>query len=156
MPGIAPHERDGDGTGFAIRPIRDGDEETVAALWRACGLVRPWNDPLGDIGRARANTSSEVFVAVAGDGGGIAGSIMAGHDGHRGSVYYVAVAPEHRAQGLGERLIRHAEGWLRRLGAPRVNLTIREDNAAARRFYEGLGYEIEQRIVMGRRTGGER
>ncbi|MDE0711423.1 MAG: GNAT family acetyltransferase [Rhodospirillales bacterium] len=149
---IATYKRGGDGIAFAIRPICDGDEETVAELWRACGLVRSWNDPLGDIGRARANASSEIFVAVAQDSGGIAGSIMVGNDGHRGWVYYVAVTPEHRLRGLGERLIRHAEAWLRRLGAPRVNLTIREENAAARLFYEGLGYAIEKRIVMSRWT----
>jgi len=153
MPRIVPHERGEDGTAFAIRRICDEDEETVAELWHACGLVRSWNDPHGDIGRARANASSEIFVAVAQDSGGIAGSIMAGNDGHRGWVYFVAVTQEHRLQGLGERLIRHAEAWLHRLGARRVNLTIREENAAARRFYEGLGYAIEKRIVMSRWTG---
>ena len=112
--------------------------------------MRPWNDPPSDIRRARANASSEIFVAAALEGGGIAGSVMAGHDGHRGWVYYVAVAPEHRAQGLGVRLMRHAEAWLRALGARKVNLMIREENQSVRQFYEGLGYEIEQRTVMSR------
>ena len=137
----------------AIRPIHDGDEEAVAELWRVCGLVRPWNDPHRDIESARANASSDIVVAVSGEGGGrIAGSVMAGYEGYRGWVYYVAVAPEHRSQGLGERLMRHAEAWLRKIGAPKVMLMIREENEAVRRFYEGLGYEIEERTVMSRRT----
>ena len=137
----------------AIRPIRDGDEEAVAELWHVCGLVRPWNDPLRDIESARANVSSDIFVAVTGNGGGrIVGSVMAGYEGHRGWVYYIAVVSEHRSQGLGERLTRHAEAWLRQIGAPKVMLMIREENEAVRRFYEGLGYEIKKRTVMSRRT----
>ena len=143
-----------DGGGFTIRPIRDGDEEAVAALWRDCGLVRPWNDPLRDIESARSNASSDVFVAVSGEDGGVAGSVMAGYEGHRGWVYYVAVAPRRRSQGLGERLMRHAEAWLARAGAPKVMLMIREENEAVRRFYERLGYEVEERTVMSRWTGG--
>lgn len=140
--------------GFAIRPIRDGDKEAVAKLWRVCGLVRPWNDPLRDIESARANASSDIFVAVSEEGGGIAGSVMAGYEGHRGWVYYVAVAQEHRSQGLGERLMRHAEAWLARAGAPKVMLMIREENEAVRRFYEAIGYEVEERTVMSRWTDG--
>ena len=151
MPGNSDSE--GDADGFAIRPIRDGDEAAVANLWHACGLVRPWNDPLRDIGSARANASSDIFVVVSGEGGRqITGSVMAGYEGHRGWVYYVAVAPEHRSQGLGEKLMRHAEAWLAEAGAPKVMLMIREDNEAVRRFYEGLGYEVEERTVMSRWT----
>lgn len=139
--------------GFAIRPVRDGEEKAVAALWRTCGLVRPWNDPLRDIASARANASSEILVAVTA-GGGVAGSVMAGYEGHRGWVYYVAVAPQHRSQGLGAKLMRHAEAWLARAGAPKVMLMIREENEAVRRFYEGLGYGVEKRTVMSRWTDG--
>ena len=77
---------------------------------------------------------------------------MAGYDGHRGWVYYVAAHPEHRSRGLGGRLMRHAERWLEGLGAPKVMLMIREENEGVRRFYEGLGYEVERRTVMSRRT----
>ncbi len=155
MPGSAPYETGNGESGFSIRRICHGEEEAVAELWRVCGLTRPWNDPLDDIESARNNVSSEIFVAIAGDGGGIAGSVMAGYDGHRGWVYYVAVAPEHRAQRLGKRLMRHAETWLQNaqnLGAPKVMLMIREDNEEVRRFYEGIGYGIEKRTIMSCRT----
>ena len=144
----------GDPAGFRIRPFRDGDAEAVVALWQASGLVRPWNDPHYDIDRARGARSSgtsEIFVAVAGDGEGcIVGSVMAGFDGHRGWVYYLAAAPDCRSRGLGERLMRHAETWLEGLGAPKVMLMIREENEAVRRFYEGIGYGVERRTIMSR------
>ena len=146
---------------FRIRPFRDGDEDDVVTLWKVCDLVRPWNNPRRDIESARTGRSSEIFVAVTGDGGErIVGSAMAGYDGHRGWVYYVAAHPEHRSRGLGGWLMRHAEAWLEGLGAPKVMLMIREENEGVRRFYEGLGYEVERRtvmsrrMVMGRRTAG--
>ena len=148
MPGISPYETSNGRAEFAIRRIRNGEEEAVAGLWRVCGLTQPWNDPYDDIGSARTNVSSEIFLAITNNGGEIAGSVMAGYDGHRGWVYYVAVAPEYRAQRLGKRLMHHAESWLRELGARKVMLMIREDNEEVRRFYERLGYGIEKRTVM--------
>lgn len=153
MTGISPYKTSDGQAGFTIRRIRNGDEEAVAELWSDCGLTRPWNDPYDDIGSARTSVSSEIFLAITSDGGGIAGSVMAGYDGHRGWVYYVAVAPEYRAQRLGKRLMRHAETWLRKLGARKVMLMIREDNEEVRRFYESLGYGIEKRTVMSFRIG---
>ena len=146
--------RGGKGSGgFRLRPFRDGDEDGVVALWKVCDLVRPWNNPRRDIRSALGNESSEIFVAVTGDGEDrIVGSVMAGYDGHRGWVYYVAAHPEHRSRGLGGQLMRHAEAWLEGLGAPKVMLMIREENEGVRRFYEGLGYEVERRTVMSRRT----
>ena len=148
MPGSAPYEASNSQTEITIRRIRNGEEEAVAELWRDCGLTRSWNDPYDDIGSARTNVSSEIFVAITGDDGRIVGSVMAGYDGHRGWVYYVAVAPKYRTQRLGKRLMHHAETWLRKLGARKVMLMIREDNEEVRRFYEGLGYGIEKRTVM--------
>ena len=149
----ATRQAGGEPAGFRIRPFRDGDEDDVVALWKVCDLVRPWNNPRRDIDSALGAESSEVFVAVTGDGEErIVGSVMAGYDGHRGWVYYVAAHPEHRLQGLGGQLMRHAEAWLEGLGAPKVMLMIREENEGVRRFYEGLGYEVERRTVMSRRT----
>ena len=147
----ASEESGGRPAGFRIRPFRDGDEEEVISLWRVCGLVRPWNNPRRDIESARTGPSSEIFVAVAGGEERVVGSVMAGYEGHRGWVYYVAAHPEHRSLGLGGRLMRHAESWLEGLGAPKVMLMIREENEGVRRFYEGLGYEVERRTVMSRR-----
>jgi len=128
-----------------VRPLRDGDVEGLVALWQACGLVRAWNEPRADIARARAAPQSEIFVIE--EGGTIVASVMAGHDGHRGWVYYVATAPERRGQGLGNAVMAHAEDWLRSIGTVKVDLMIRAGNPVAG-FYAAAGYRREDREVM--------
>jgi len=136
---------------LSIRPIEDGDEEAVTGLWRAAGLTRPWNDAARDIAFCRKGPSSELFVGIA--EGNIVAAVMAGHDGHRGVIYYLGVDPQCRHRGLGRRMVRHAENWLDGLGVWKVNLMIRDDNAETRDFYAAIGYETEPRIVMARRLG---
>ncbi len=109
-----------------IRPIADADLAAVEALWRACGLVVSYNPPADDIAFCRATPNSELFVAEA--GGAVVATAMAGHDGHRGWLYYVAVDPAMRGEDLGRHMVAHAEGWLRSLGVRKVNLMIRETN----------------------------
>ncbi len=131
-----------------IRPIEDADVAAVIELWTACGLVRPWNDPGADIARARAAPQSDIFVTH--DGDEIRACVMAGCDGHRGWLYYLAVADSNRHQGLGREIVRHAEVWLREQGAPKIDLMIRAENEQARGFYEAADYRMEPRIVMAR------
>jgi GNAT superfamily N-acetyltransferase len=128
-----------------IRPVRDGDVKALIALWQDCDLVRPWNDARADIARARAAPESEIFVIP--DGRRIAASVMAGHDGHRGWVYYVATAPARRGEGLGNAMMDHAEAWLKSQGAVKVNLMIRSGNPVVG-FYREAGYAAEDREVM--------
>lgn len=127
-----------------------GDVDGVVALWRACGLTRPWNDPTRDFNDALQNETSTVFVAKD-DSGRIAGSVMVGYDGHRGWVYYLGVLPEARGNGLGGDLVGSAEAWLIEVGAPKVQLMVRASNTAALGFYSRLGYVDQDCIVLGRR-----
>ena len=131
-----------------IRAAGDGDVGAIDALWRACGLWRPWNDPVKDIAFCRASADAELFVAEADKR--IVGTVMCGHDGHRGWVYYLAVDPAAQRHGLGRRLMRHAEGWLRRRGAPKCQLMIRNGNRAVEAFYAALGYRVSDVFVMER------
>ena len=135
-----------------FRAVGDADVEAVIALWRACGLTRAWNDPLQDIAFARAGQTSTILVGEA--EGTIVASAMAGHDGHRGMLYYVAVAPGHRRRGLGKAAVRAAEAWLAERGVWKINLLVRAENEAVRGFYEKLGYEINPVLCMGRRIAG--
>jgi len=135
----------------AIRPFRDADLAAVIALWQDCDLTRPWNPPARDIAFCRASGHGELFVAEA--GGAVVGTIMAGHDGHRGWLYYVAVAPARRRDGLGRLLVAHAEAWLAAAGVPKVMLLIRETNAAVASFYQRLGYAVEPRVLMTKLLG---
>ncbi|MCH7943451.1 MAG: GNAT family acetyltransferase [Proteobacteria bacterium] len=134
---------------FDIRPLVDAEQDSVAALWRACDLVVSYNPPAHDIAFCRASPNSELFVAVDGDGAVVA-SVMTGHDGHRGWLYYVAVDPAMRGENLGRQMVAHAENWLKSLGVRKVNLMIRETNVAVRAFYESIGYCVEPRTAMAR------
>jgi ribosomal protein S18 acetylase RimI-like enzyme len=125
-------------TQLTIRPIAAGEEETVIALWHACGLTRPWNDPAEDLAFARGKPSSDVLVGLA--DGRIVASAMVGHDGHRGTMYYVSVSPELRGRGYGRQIIAAAEAWLRAQGVWKANLLVRKENPAVLGFYEQAGY----------------
>ena len=124
------------------------DAAAVVALWRACGLTRSWNDADVDFALAARDPASAVLVVRGAQG--IEGSVMVGFDGHRGWVYYLAVAPEARRVGLGRALMAAAEDWLRARGAPKIQLMVREDNHAALGFYERLGLERQKVVTLGR------
>jgi ribosomal protein S18 acetylase RimI-like enzyme len=130
-----------------IEPAIASDSAAVVALWHACGLTRPWNDPEADFALAQGGGASTVLVARE---EGIEGSVMVGFDGHRGWVYYLAVAPDQRRTGLGRALMAAAEDWLRTRGAPKLQLMVREDNSAALDFYESLGLERQKVVTLGR------
>jgi ribosomal protein S18 acetylase RimI-like enzyme len=139
-------------TQLAIAPLDRTEADTVALLWERCGLTRAWNDPHADIALALRGPNSTVLVGR--KDGAIVASVMVGHDGHRGWVYYVAVAPECRRCGFGEAVMRAAEAWLADRGILKTELLIRPDNSAVQRFYEKLGYAVEPRIVMSRWLDG--
>ncbi len=132
-----------------FRPLEDRDIDAVIDLWTACGLVRPWNDPYKDILFARGEACSDILVGEI--EGCIAASVMVGHDGHRGVVYYVSVAPEQQGKGLGRDVMAAAEGWLKARGVWKLNLLVRAENDKVRGFYESLGYEVEPRLCMARK-----
>ena len=128
---------------------RDEDVDGLIALWKACDLVRPWNDPAKDIAFARSGPASDVLVAR--DGATVIASVMVGHDGHRGIVYYVATHPDYQRKGMGKATMRAAEHWLKQRGVWKLNLLVRAENDAVRGFYEALGYEVEPRLCMARK-----
>lgn len=126
--------------------------EAVVALWEACGLTRPWNDPRRDFRLAVAGETSDVLVMCNNDV--ICGAIMVGFDGHRGWVYYLAVHPDKRLLGFGRTLMSAAEDWLRAKSAPKIQLMVRNDNLEARQFYEAIGYELQTVQTLGKRLSG--
>lgn len=133
---------------MGIREAGADDREAVIALWEECGLTRPWNDPRADFIRAVEGKTSAVLLLDVGNT--LAGSAMVGFDGHRGWVYYVAVSPGHRRQGLGRTLMQAAEDWLRSGGAPKIQLMVRSTNEEALAFYRALGLEPQDVTTLGR------
>ena len=133
-------------TGLAVAEITDADIDLVADLWARCGLIRPWNDPVADIAFARSVDNAAILVGRL--DGEIAASVMVGHDGHRGTVYYVCVDPARQRSGTGRAIMAAAEDWLRTRGVWKLNLMIRADNNAVIDFYRALGYDLEERVNM--------
>ena len=131
---------------LAVGELQDGEADAVAGLWERCGLTRPWNDPRADIVLALRGPNSTILVGR--HAGAVIASVMVGHDGHRGWLYYVAVDPAHRGSGVGRALMTAAEDWLKLHGLKKAELLIRAENAEAQRFYEALGYTVEPRTVM--------
>jgi ribosomal protein S18 acetylase RimI-like enzyme len=134
---------------MTIRLFGPADEAGVVALWQACDLTRPWNDPHADIERKLAD-SPELFL-VADEDGAITGSVMAGYDGHRGWINYLAVHPSRQGSGLGRALMHAAEERLAALGCAKINLQVREGNEVARAFYEAIGYRQDPVLSYGKR-----
>lgn len=123
--------------------------DAAVALWHAAGLTRPWNDPHADLRRALEGETSTVLAAQT-DDGQLLGTVMVGHDGHRGWVYYLAVEPAARRSGLGRQLMHASELWLRERGVPKLNLMVRTTNSAVVAFYTSLGYEDGEVVVLGK------
>ena len=132
-----------------IRPYVRGDEAAVVALWQQCGLTRPWNDPRKDIARKLTVQPEMFLVGILGDR--LVASIMAGYEGHRGWVNYLAVAPECRRRGYARTLMQRAEELLLAMGCPKVNIQVRGSNAEALGFYRGIGYLPDDSVSLGKR-----
>ena len=132
-----------------IRPFAPADQAAVIGLWQTCGLTRAWNDPAKDIARKMA-VQPELFLVGTLDGEVIA-TLMAGYEGHRGWVNYLAVSPVHQRKSYALRLMREVERLLEARGCPKINLQIRSSNEDVIAFYQRIGYVQDDVVSMGRR-----
>ena len=132
-----------------VRVFKEADEARVIELWTLAGLVRPWNDPKKDIAR-KLKVQRELFL-IAELEGVIVGTVMAGYEGHRGWVNYLAVDIGQRRRGIGTALMRDAERRLRLVGCPKINLQVRRENTDVQAFYAALGFKEDAAVSMGKR-----
>ncbi len=134
---------------FEIRPYQPQDEKATVQLWQDCGLIRCANDPLLDI-RRKLTQQPDLFL-VGTLSGTIVASLMAGYEGHRGWLNYLAVAPSCRRKGFGRKLVAAAEIRLYNLGCPKINIQVRAGNDQAIHFYQQLGFQEDAVISLGKR-----
>jgi len=135
---------------FDIHPFsHHRDQGPVIALWQQCGLTRPHNDPQRDILR-KLLVQGDLFL-VGFEGERLVATVMAGYDGHRGWLNYVAVHPDHRRQGYGREMVAAAERRLLALGCPKINLQVRGDNHQALDFYRRIGFLPDPVVSLGKR-----
>jgi ribosomal protein S18 acetylase RimI-like enzyme len=137
---------------LSIEPIEDADIAALIGLWQRCGLTRPWNDPEADIALARRDGNATVLLGR--HDARLVASVLVGHDGHRGWVYYVAVDPDHRQHGHGRAMMEAAESWLRGRGIDKLQLMVRGDNTGVHAFYQALGFFEQDRVVFGKWLDG--
>ena len=132
-----------------IRQYSADNENAIIELWQRCGLTRPWNDPRKDIAR-KLKVNPELFL-VGFVNGKVAASAVAGYEGHRGWVNYLAVDPDFQRKGLGRQMMQNVEQALAQTGCPKVNIQVRTGNLNAIEFYKNLGYKIDETVSMGKR-----
>jgi ribosomal protein S18 acetylase RimI-like enzyme len=133
----------------AIRTYRDQDFAAVAALWAALfPATAPYHAPAASVGRMVAAAPDLFFVAEL--DGEVVGTVLAGWDGHRGWIYSMGVRPDRQRSGVGSALLDHAVEALRARGCPKINLQILDHNRAVIGFYERHGFQVEERVSMGR------
>jgi ribosomal protein S18 acetylase RimI-like enzyme len=135
--------------GFTIDLYQAGDQDAIVELWQQCGLVVPWNNPLTDIARKIAD-SPELFFTGRIDGKLVA-SCMAGYDGHRGWIYFLAVAISEQRKGFAAQLVAHVEAQLIKLGCPKLELMVRDRNHEVIAFYEAIGFNFDPVRVLSKR-----
>ena len=134
---------------FTIRNYQPGDETDVISLWRECELVVPWNNPLTDIARKTADSPHLFFIGRIDEQ--LGARCMAGYDGHRGWIYFLAVRKTHRHKGLAARLVRHVETKLIELGCPKLELMVRNGNTSVISFYRNIGFNPDPVMVLSKR-----
>ena len=144
----------GSNMSMMVRAFEAKDEHAVVELWSRCGLIRPTNDPHADVQR-KLRVRPDLFLVGVLEGE-IVASVMAGYEGHRGWLNYVAVDPAHQRQGLGKAIIAHAEARLRESGCPKINLQVRTGNHVAIDFWERIGYARDDVVSMGKRLANDR
>jgi ribosomal protein S18 acetylase RimI-like enzyme len=137
---------------LAVAPIEDNDIPEVIALWQRCGSTRPWNDPAADIALARKENNSTILLGR--NDGVLVASVLVGHDGHRGWVYYVTADPEHRFKGYGRAIMSAAEDWLRARGIAKLQLMVRKDNTKVHAFYQSIGYYNQETVTFAKWLDG--
>ena len=132
-----------------IREYKEQDLENIISLWNDCELTVSWNNPRKDVSR-KLTEKPDIFL-VGEINGKVIACVMGGYDGHRGSINYMAVSPQHQKQGYAKQLMKEVESRLLKLGCPKINIMIRDTNKKVIQFYKSIGYSTDPVICMGKR-----
>lgn len=137
-----------------IRPYQHADESQVIALWGGTVAdAAAHNDPTLAI-RLKMTKDPQLFLVATVDNT-VVGTVMGGFDGHRGWLYSLAVASEHRRRGIATALVQRLEAELLEMGCLKVNLQVRGTNSGVLGFYEHAGYCVEDLFSLGKRLYDE-
>ena len=121
-----------------LRPATADDIEGVLAFWREA--AQPTSTDSAEVLASLVGRQPGALIVAEVDGH-IVGSVIAGWDGWRGSIYRLAVGPDQRRSGLGRALLRAAEDRLTALGARRLHAIVVESNDDAVAFWTASDWE---------------
>jgi ribosomal protein S18 acetylase RimI-like enzyme len=127
---------------ITIRAARAADAPAVLSLWLEAETHATTTDDMESVGALIAHDPGALIVAES--EGGLVGSVIAGWDGWRGSIYRLAVRPAERRSGLGRALVDEAERHLLGRGARRLQAAVVSDDGRAMGFWRHSGWD-EQR-----------
>lgn len=132
---------------MTIRPMEVEDLPSLQALWASQPGIR-----------LRGADSPEALAAflqrhpglsfVAEHEGRIVGGVIAGHDGRRGNLMHLVVAPDVRLRGIGRGLVDHSVLALAECGILKSHIYIRLDNTGAEAFWRACGWFLRDDIRM--------
>ena len=132
-----------------IRKFQDSDRSSLIDLW---SIVFPDDPPHNEpsiVIAAKLAVDDLIFIAE--HDSTLVGACMAGYDGHRGSVFYLAVTPELQKTGYGQDLMSEIERLLILMDCPKLNIVVRSSNAKVLHFYSNLEYTIDDVVSLGKR-----
>ncbi|MFI9741838.1 GNAT family N-acetyltransferase [Streptomyces sp. NPDC052494] len=126
-----------------IRAALPDEAEAVLAFWKESAEGTSISDDVHGVTRLVERDPDALILALA--DGLIVGSVIAGWDGWRASLYRLAVLPSHRRRGISTALLRAAEERFAALGGRRADAMVLEANETGRRLWAAAGYEREER-----------
>lgn len=134
---------------FEIRTMSIRHYPGVLAVWQACpeGVHLSPTDTREGVGTYLRRNRGLSVVAM--DGQRVVGALLAGHDGRRGLLHHLAVAPDHRGQGIAKALVDEASRRLVAAGIIRCWLVILSGNTGGRAFWKKAGWTEQPDVVMG-------
>jgi ribosomal protein S18 acetylase RimI-like enzyme len=132
---------------MTIRELRPSDYEDVLALWETAeGVALGPSDTPEQIEAYLLRNPGFSFAAV--EGAELVAAVLCGHDGRRGYIHHLAVAPDHRRRGLGEKLVDRCMAELKRAGIYKCHLFVEAENREALEFWKRTGWTRRDDLEM--------
>lgn len=121
-----------------VVPFQQQHYPSARALWeRTPGVGLSDADEPEAIARFLQRNPGLSFVAIVEPE--IVGTVLCGHDGRRGLIHHLVVAPEHRRKGVGRELLNVGLSGLRRHGIQKCHLLVFGNNEGGLTFWRAAG-----------------
>ncbi len=130
---------------ITLRPGTRADIDAVLAFWLDATAEPSTTDDAAGLEGLLERSPGALILAL--DGDAIVGTVVAGWDGWRGSLYRLAVQPSYRRRGIATRLVTEAEQLLRDHGVRRMHLIAsRAGGEVAESFWLSARYEPTDQV----------